>query len=206
MPTWSGLREGRWSGYPWTKHARGPCDIDPYLVWADLTNFADLIRDDGLEWIPLLLRLNTNASQFVTEVIPALESSVRIAPVYGADASPGLANAKYCVAAVTKNAFGALLERGDRLKSWIEQLQLGIPVSGVGSARPGGLRIEPVDDDAALSPRGKAPVVVGVIDEGFAFAHERFREPDQPKTRIEAFWDQGRAGARRTPPADDGAN
>ena len=42
-------------------------------------------------------------------------------------------------------------------------------------------------------------MVVGVIDEGFAFAHERFREPDQPKTRIEAFWDQGEGWSAPNP-------
>jgi hypothetical protein len=201
--TWSALGQGRWSDYPWTNHARGPCAIDPYIVWADLTKFADLAGSETLEWIPLLLRVKTDVGQFVSEIaaIRSLRSSVRIAPVYGREASPSLAGAKYCVAAVTKEALATLLDREQGIKNWIEQLQLGLPVGDTGSELPDDMRIEAVPDSQPLSPRSKAPVVVGVIDEGFAFAQERFREPGKPRTRIEAFWDQSEGWSAPNPVA-----
>jgi hypothetical protein len=108
-----------------------------------------------------------------------------------------LAGAKYCTALVNRDFVASL--RGDSRVSRITVLP-------------------PIDERSVPKQRDKPPdlrvlgrkphqgtVVVGVIDYGIAFAHERFRL-EQKKTRIEYFWVQdapcaGGAGQRRPAPA-----
>jgi hypothetical protein len=191
MYEWREFELGRWSQYGWIAHARTKSlYIDPYLIWADLREFADL-GGDRPQWIPVLLRLRDSAAAFAQLVLgsPGLRQFVRVPRLYGKDASPQLAAAQHCTAAITSAAFAELLDTGGRLKGQVEELQLGLPVSGI-DAEP---KLQQIDSPPPPRKARREPVVVGVIDSGFAFAHRRFRSRDGLTTRIEAFWDQ-RAG------------
>jgi hypothetical protein len=193
MYSWQEMQTGRWSDHAWTTAKHGECTIDPYLVWADLTNFADLGRElTRKSWIPVILRLTGRVDGLLEEAAnrASVSEYIRIAPMYRPDPRSALAEARFCTAAVRCDLFWAL---GDdqALKSKIEQLQLGLPIREVEEPRFHTPREAPVEARRDIGADHEAPVVVGIIDDGFAFAHGRFRKPGSDATRIEAFWDQG---------------
>ena len=124
---------------------------------------------------------------------------MRVPRLYEANASLKLAAATYGTAAITRTAFRELLDTGGRLKGLVEELQLGLPVTGI-DAEP---KLQHIDSPPPPRKGRKAPVVVGVIDSGFAFAHRRFCTRDGPRaaSRPSGTSAQGGAPRIRSPPS-----
>jgi hypothetical protein len=100
-------------------------------------------------------------------------------------ASEYLAGAKYCTALVNRDFVASL--QGDSRVSRITVLP---PIDPRSVPKD---RDEPPDLEPASGEPDPGIVVVGVIDYGIAFAHERFRLK-QDETRIEYFWVQDAPG------------
>lgn len=181
MAKWTPLTKGAWTGINYWSKGSG-VRIDPYMIWADATAFADLPHEpDPIEWVPILMELRKKATDFAAKV--AGVSWIKISPLYTHPAK-GLEESRYCTAIVKKRFFSEL---GTFLiNQYVERFELGYPV------------IVPSDTSPArrtTSDRGAvAPVVVGVIDNGMAFAHRRFRIGDE-STRVEYFWSQDGSSA-----------
>ncbi len=141
---------------------------DPYLIWADLTNFAGfsgLPKDaSGKEQIPVAVEL-------VRNYVPGDFTGVFAAPAI-------YRQARFCTGLVPHDklvAFRALLRAGERFK-------LGLPAIPQVDTQPRNFA-------PAVRP---VPVVIGIIDHGCAFANRAFRDPATGKTRVKWVWDQDR--------------
>lgn len=182
---WRAVREGKWSGRSyWSPGSGIEARIDAYLVWADATAFADIRRNvDEIDWVPLLIELKPGktASDFADAVsAPAFKEWVRVPDVYGDRRVGELAEARYCTASVKKEFFARL--HRPPLKEYLERFELGLPAA----APLDGEKPAP-DSHTALD---RPVVVVGTIDDNFAFAHANFREAGATTTRIDSLWMQ----------------
>jgi len=161
--------------------------IDPNLVWAELTEFAYL--GGRKKWIPVLIELAENtitAQQFAAgewEHGPNWKDWLRVPSIYAGPAA-GLEALRFCTATITEGFFWQL-DLNPTLRTIVKRLDLGLPVIATTDASSK----VPIYPDFAAAAKG---VVVGVIDDALAFAHQRFRESGGglPKTRVAAYWDQ----------------
>ena len=178
--------------------------ISPYLEWAVRTDFAYLPG----EWFWVLLELNEPAEAFARSLDEAiLGELIRVPPIYRVAPPPSLirASVSVCMAIAHRTALMALgLER----KSWeektailkllsstmssINRIELGTPPTNVFE------RTAPVEQ-RSLSEIPSKRTIVAVIDDGLAFAHERFRFSDGT-TRLKYFWNQDDAANTKPPP------
>ena len=191
--TWKTFTSGGWTAQPWTAAEWNDIRIDPYLVWADATDFADL---GGLRMgqIPIIIELKKprTAEAFAREVNN--DPYIHVSPFYALPAS-GLEKTTFCTATVKREFFLKLVH--GPWTSWIERFEIGLPVRS--SVDPVTL-ISPLQN-GQIEPKEKVqfsgsqdpPNIVGVIDDGLAFAHWRFREPCGKTTRVDYFCDQGYA-------------
>ncbi len=140
--------------------------------------------------------------------VSAWRSAVRVSPLFGDRYGP-LKDINFVVALVTEEFFALRSDAENRaLQQAVPFVLLGPPLSErhlpdgttlTDGAISGGDGESGSDGQAArrrsttgTTKTGKkgrpGPVVVGIIDDGIAFAHERFRNGD--KTRIEYLWIQ----------------
>ena len=171
----------------------------PYFEWANETGLELLFATplgpdvalDQLEY-PILIELEDpfTAQQFAVDVghSKGLRPVMRVPPTYS-NPSPGLETTQFCTALVKKGFF--VQRKRDRLlRAAIRRFELCAPVRELGFAmapkkpKPG-----------KAGPKG---VVIAIIDDGIAFANERFRT-SEITTRIEHFWSQD--GRPQVPPA-----
>ena len=132
-----------------------------------------------------------------------------IPPIY-ADPPLGLGDSKVCTASVTRRFFAELRDKDSLLSKIVWRATLGLPLSTrepwKAAPPPPGGSSEPsagggfTDIICKLFPwlkickkpapkKPRPPVFTGIIDDGLAFAHQRFRGPDG-KTRVEYLWNQ----------------
>jgi hypothetical protein len=154
--------------------------IDPYLKWAIATDFAYL-GGDSVQWYPVLLQLaaGVTAAEFWSSVKTAT-NRIRVASIY--ERPPrDIAQISFCTALVTRETLTELFGNpGKRLP--IARFELGSPVVPAFNASP----------LVALSTMVSNPpnaAIVAVIDDGLAFAHQRFRDA-AGGTRFKYFWNQ----------------
>lgn len=192
---WKSFENSGWTERIWTKgfYDMSCARIDPYFVWADVTRFTYVGLDPSEpEWVPVILELTLPAARFAKDM-QAHGNWIRIPSVYR-NPPKNLEPTTFCTATVTKQAFEEL---DGALKGRVKRFQLGVSVV----SRTERVTDTPLvsdddfDDAAALGERkrlseGSPPAVVGIIDEGLAFAHERFRERERCSTRIAYFWNQ----------------
>jgi hypothetical protein len=153
--------------------------IDPYLKWAMATDFAYL-GGESVQWYPVLLQLaGVTAAEFWSSVKTDTHR-IRVASIYERP-SRDIAQTTFCTALVTRETLTDFL--GNARKALpIERFELGSPVVPVFSASP----------LTALSPLAANPpnaAIVAVIDDGLAFAQQRFRDA-AGGTRFKYFWNQ----------------
>ena len=186
---------GIWTGQRWTSQTWETMAVDPYLVWAEATGFADLGGMPG-RWVPLILELSLPVAQFAAEMAKRADNQgsrrwIELDRMYRQPAA-GLGSTTFCTAIVTKTFFTKLARHKDPagsapLRDLIKRFELGLPIVSK-------LDIQTAQAPAIVHRAHKAGLppacVVGIIDDGLAFAHERFRNPDG-STRIDFFWDQG---------------
>jgi hypothetical protein len=156
--------------------------IAPYVEWAVLTNFVYLPGD----WFRVLLELEGSAVRFASEM-KKFKEQIKVPPIYetvprGFDET----GITFCTAIMTRTALAALvLDRGDdgfvaEFKKAIKRIELG-PSTPEFSDSPA----NPVGPPTTTPPPTS---IVAVIDDGLAFAHERFRVG--ANTRFKYFWNQ----------------
>lgn len=171
--------------------------VDPYLVWADLTEFRGLTvngdagnppkalpiavevdRDDlpvpraGFA-APRSLRAGQVWPEFAFLDIPAAYTT----QLDGPDDPVAMLVTRYFTASIDRTKIKELLRHAHCIK----RIQLGAP--RIPAVTPGALSL------TSGAGRGRARVVVGVIDDGFAFAHPQFLDPSgRPRTVY--LWDQ----------------
>lgn len=159
--------------------------FDPYYDWSRATDF----RYYGpSQWFPVLLKLkdSTDAVAFSNQVFPMHGPNwgnlVRVSPLYRAKPQR-LKQAPRFLSAFVRREFIELLYAGEGPSQQVESFYVGRGVA---------FKDKPESTFEAASARLKLPpeaVVIGVIDDDIAFAHERFRDGPS-STRIHYFWDQ----------------
>jgi len=176
--------------------------IDPYIPWILGPGrpyfFLPGRQSPGQERMPLLVRLKKGtASEFANgDNLPDFAktdwrnsvsvSSLFTSSVAGRDAAP------YLVAMVRADYLFTIFADSTlqtSLKEIVESVTPGLPLDAA-SLPP------PSDGGAPATVPGKAlsatprTVVMAVIDDGIAFAHERFRKivAGNPETRVEYWW------------------
>lgn len=195
-PHWQPLSPSKSMHVDWNTVVHDERPIDPYLIWADQTDFAGYSGPEGKRFDP-----KEDALPIAVEVKNLYEcvpAGVRIeqpregcSPEFGLLDIPGayktrviegsgpdaMLVTRFFTASIMACNVGQLLRTSEK----IVRFQLGIP------------RIPDVSREAiALSSgagRGRDRVVVGIIDDGFGFAHPNFlNKAGQPRTVY--LWDQ----------------
>jgi|GraSoiStandDraft_4_1057263.scaffolds.fasta_scaffold13928_3 hypothetical protein len=165
--------------------------IGPYAEWAIATNFAFLKGD----WFRVLLELRVSAAGFANAMDEfKVDDLVRIPPIYRKPSREfSRDDATFCMAIMTREALRILLTgygrepdilRLNPIKRVLIRIELGTPATTLFSTDPTPV----VTQQLATSPPQRA--IVAVIDDGLAFAHERFRSADRKHTRFKYFWNQ----------------
>jgi hypothetical protein len=169
--------------------AEDPQLAAPYAEWAVATNFAYL---DG-DWFQVLLELDGSAALFARAIEGAeLDQLVRIPSIYqepSRELKPD--EITFCMGLMSRDALRILLT-GDGpkefiakltpFKKFLKRIELGTPTANIFDRSP--LKI---DEQLAAAPPHAA--IVAVIDDGLAFAHERFRFANG-MSRFKYFWNQ----------------
>lgn len=173
----------------WRESAAKPRRIfDPYYDWVQATRFAYYGR---AEWLPVLIELHEPRSRdFAQDVFrmrgQGWSALLRIPSIYGSRQKRLGESQTRFLTALAMPEFFERLYRGEDPSEDIKRFELGLAMdlpqhfvgdTGWGVGKPKSTDVPP------------SAVVIGVIDDGIAFAHERFR--DRPgSTRIHYFWDQ----------------
>lgn len=159
----------------WGTRLHSARPIDPYLIWADLTDFRWLIleRPESGEaaMVPFLLELAGDPATFdwPNEHLPP--GFPQIPPVYAAHEDAP----RFYTGRVPVTGIRALLENAR-----FSQVQLGLP------------RGTPVPSFKVINQGGVQQdnqTFVGIIDDGCAFVHPRLRSA-AGALRVIALWDQ----------------
>jgi hypothetical protein len=166
--------------------------IAPYLEWAVSTDFAYL---DG-EWFSVLLEVDQSVARFAAEAErSALAKLIWVAPAYRTTLQ-GFKEEDITVfsAILHKDALKALVNADGSSdlaaaisKLGIKRVEFGTPADnpfGKGTAGTS-VRAKSTGQPAKLRPSA----IVAVIDDGLAFAHDRFRD-SHGQTRLKYFWNQ----------------
>lgn len=150
--------------------------IDPYLVWAAATAFADYAGVPTGQ-VPALIELKTGHDG--RDLQREGQGEVTVPPAY--------ATARVCSVTI-----GAGFHRRMRLHAplgdIVSRVELALPV-----AAPRAVQVSPTAPSAGLPPApGTGAAVLGVIDDGCAFAHASLRSWDGTgwRSRIAWLWDQ----------------
>jgi hypothetical protein len=175
--------------------------VDPYFEWAKITDYIDL--GGKPERLPVIIEFDTQHTP--EELSKADRTLIDIHPLYTTRDGP-LDRSRYCTGLVTETFF-ELVAAGEGIgespgKLKVRRFELALPIvarlfiekpannackeTSSSEAKDYEMRHEPDHIE-----KGPPPCVVAVIDDGFAFAHERFRA-GPTTTRILSFWDQGR--------------
>jgi flavin-binding protein dodecin len=196
---WAALPRGRFTGVDWAA-ADAMDRADPYLAWAEASDFAGFRAANGApadpQWLPLLIELRANHT--VADLLAAAHPDWLQVPRVYRDLPADL---RFCTARVRRGFFRAL-RPGGPLQALVARYDLGLPV---------GHHAQPLPHHAAdgASPAPAHHQVGGdvmvVIDNGLALAHTDFLTGAH-RTRVAAFWRQdatqgphGRAAASLRP-------
>lgn len=155
--------------------------VDPYFEWARATGFAHFFREGQEQRFPVVIELaDISAAHFAAGKWHAPDGWRELISVPRMYLRPpaGLAQFSFCSATVSQ-AFFSRLAADPLLRKAIRRIELSLPIENYNA-----------EDMATVAPpRTAAGVVTGVIDDGIAFAHERFRAADGT-TRVQFFWSQ----------------
>ena len=194
-PKWTTLPKGSFTGIAWARPGATK-GIDPYLVWAEASQFAGY-ADQSPKSLTLVIELTagTDVAQLVAAASPKW---LEVPPVYTSAAAP--AGLRFCTARV-KPDFFKHIGPGKSLATLVKRFELGMPL-GSSTGKHGKKQVK------NHAPAGKllAGKVLGLIDNGLAFANSRFLTPlntahTAPKARTAWYWRQDRNAPGATPSA-----
>lgn len=171
--------------------------IDPHLGRSVLTGFSDFDDAPGKRtWFALLIELkHVTAKRFARgewdahAAVPANWRDWMKIPAWYAEPPAGLDDTFWLTARVTDEFFRQLRDPDSALSRCVLRFGYGW------SPDRGDLVCDgvPAEIESPAPPprpwRIGDPVIVGVIDDGIAFAHRRFRNADG-SSRVEHVWDQ----------------
>ncbi|HKW80638.1 MAG TPA: hypothetical protein VJQ49_06495 [Casimicrobiaceae bacterium] len=164
--------------------------IDPYLGWAKATDFAYL-GGDNAKWYPVLLELDgITAAEFWAQIGSDEADRIRVASIYQRP-TRDITGLSFCTALVTRDTLVNILGNPAR-RLPIARFEIGPPVVPQFTPSP----IAPLAPLAVFPPNA---AIVAVIDDGLAFANERFRDA-AGKTRFKYFWNQDDTTGINKPP------
>jgi hypothetical protein len=163
--------------------------VNPYLQWAVATKF----RYFNGEWFRVLLEVDKSAASFWRDVQAlGVKHLIQVPTIYQKPPS-GLneTDVTFCMAIMKRTALEALVTETPKddaallqsLAKRITKIELGTPVK-----KP--FEITPPAELSSLAAKKPSAAIVAVIDDGLAFAHERFRSKDGRHTRFKYFWNQ----------------
>lgn len=166
--------------------------MDPRADWVFGPGLQDYLPygEDTLILFIMNLRDDAGVEFFLNEFVrDGKPSPIFIPPFYARSLTAG----EYFTAISTKEFFDKLAEEDgpyDVLRTAEKEIRLGAPLqtSTLRNWKPGD-PISELDDPPVGPPDDSWPaetVVVGIIDDGIAFAHERFR--NAAGTRVQCFW------------------
>src|SRR5262245_20695924 len=133
-----------WTGQNWLASPANTIRIDPYLVWAEATDYVDLgglPANDG--WVSIIIELSgITAQDFDTEManLPANQAPagpwIKIHPLY-LDPVAGTHFSKFCTAIVKKRFFEVLVDPAiPVLRTFIERFELGQAIVSQAEVEP----------------------------------------------------------------------
>jgi hypothetical protein len=180
--------------------------FDPYYRYAEATHFR-FVRGNKVNAVPVLLELAVPLGKLLDHdgsFLPdPLAKFIQISTLY-TEAPPPLLETRFVSALVLPEFFKALAE--GQLAHAIVRFEYCAPLNNRDAwpakpvrskkSSPGGAKGM---NTPAQSPQtgptgpssGSPPVLVGIIDDAIAFAHQRFRDASGAYTRLHAFWAQG---------------
>lgn len=186
QPVASGLRALGWAplgpqatgGIDWSDPA--DCALfDPYLQWALVTGWAGYARDsEGRVPIGIELLPGDRGRQELRNLV--CEGKLRVPSSYLHDPL-----ARHCTARIRSEDFACLRGRVQRIELGLTALRDGCEKDRHAAAL-GPWAEAPVSGG---EPRAAGRVVIGIVDDGCAFAHEQFRAPCGG-TRVRWLWRQ----------------
>ncbi len=182
------------TGVDWSRLADNLPPVDPYLVWAETTAYADYRLNAGKSpegWWPVLLEL-APAEGGVSPVDRLLAQSDRSwLQVPAAYQQPALgADFRYCTARVTGRFF---TDDASRKQAGVLRYQLGLPVERtVGQLHDPDQPSTGDPTDAQPLSGGEHRTVMALIDGGLAFAHAAFcrQTGGVRQARVKRYWRQ----------------
>jgi hypothetical protein len=173
--------------------------VAPYLEWAVLSQFAYLRGD----WFWVLLELNEPTASFSSRVDGAnVNDLIHVPSIYQTPSREfRKSDLTFCMARMCRRALASLVnkketkglaaKRLEPVMSAVKRIELGTPTASLFGASP----VEALEPLSANSPPA---AIVAVIDDGLAFAHERFRFASGD-TRFKYFWNQDDMSTTKTP-------
>ena len=200
MP-WNNLNgAGTWTGTNWMAVAGGK-RIDPYMVWAEASGFADLggIPASG---VPVLIELDARTSIAAFAAMIDRLGWLAIPAIYTMPSA--LAAVARYFSATASAAFFQQFAAGNALLADVIRFEIGIPVCTETNVSHAGIDRTAFPSVATVA--SPSPIaVIAVIDDGLPFANSRYF--DAGSTRVRFFWDQTMAtgGAPATATAAAGA-
>jgi Subtilase family len=183
--TWQAMAHGAYVNWGQPEPSSPLCPLDPYLVWADGSGFSAYGGVPGDGKLPTLIELK--AGKTVTDLIAQSGGGLDLTDIPGAYRAEGTVP-KFLTAWPNAAFFKCL---ASTLADVVERAEISMPVV---PERP---RFQPPSaPHCGQAPqRGMArKILLGVIDDGCAFAHYRLRDA-QGHTRVHRLWDQDSHGA-----------
>jgi hypothetical protein len=166
--------------------------IDPRAEWLLGPGLPDFLPGGEKQPFPFILRVE---SVETAEYFNALVAAQRVfIPQFEAGDPKPLEPGDIVTAFADKAFFQQLAEHEASTAPLLKQIQFSLPMPDPllrlgwmpGMAAP---RVRPLNVMPRLRPWGPGTVIMAIIDDGIAFAHERFRRAPH-ETRIEYFWRQ----------------
>ena len=187
-----------WQSLPGVCRARP----DPYIVWAELTRWRDFFAPGQEPHIAVLLELESaEARPAFLAAVDAFSSEsahIRVAQAYRQPITT-----RFLSARVTMQGLAALADASQGPGAFVARCELSQPivprranVVPVATANALPARAMPAGHAARLS----GDTLIGIIDDGCAFAHAdftRWGDGGLPVSRVAVLWDQGEPPAFR---------
>ncbi len=185
-----GARGATWRVLPLAGTGGGPA-LDPYIEWARATGFVHYGAAE--QWLPMLAQLKGIGAQAFASLVLTRQmrqrsdwtQHVRVPEIFAAPPKRLRRDIGFIAIQMKRSL---LVDVFDGLQGELASMLRRIELSRAAPAGKPPL-VQLPGPFAPASGEGPPQLVVAVIDDAIAFAHERLRGSDG-KTRVEYLWDQ----------------